>query len=309
LRKAVLIGGKGKVGSYLIPMLVKNGFKVINISRGKTNPNTENPAWQDVEQCTLDRKDPEFPKKISALGADIIFDMICFTCTDMIKLIDAIRSSVSHYLVTGSVWIHGAGSCVPVTEDECREPLEEYGIQKSLMDYTISEEYAKHSFPGTIVHPGHIVCPRELPINPQGCYSLDAFKILKAGTPFYLPNFGMETVHHVHASDVAGVFMASLKTGGPAFGQGFHAVSPRAVTLRGYAKEVASWYGKEADLHFEPFEVWKNRVSPDDADKTLEHMMHNLNASMEKAKRLLNFEPRYTSYEAVRECIDSFGLL
>ena len=118
----------------------------------------------------------------------------------------------------------------------------------------------------------------------------------------------METLHHVHAKDVAGVFLAAVKAGKPAFGQGFHAVSPRAVTLRGYAAEVAGWYGRTADLRFEDFEAWQRRMGEDLAGQTLSHITHSPSASMEKAKRLLGFEPEYTSYRAVRECIASFGL-
>ncbi|MDR3121316.1 MAG: hypothetical protein LBU58_08300, partial [Clostridiales bacterium] len=76
--------------------------------------------------------------------------------------------------------------------------------------------------------------------------------------------------------------------------------------LRGYAREAASWYGKEADLRFEPFDEWKKRVSERDAEATLSHITHSPSASMEKAARLLGFTPRYTSYAAVRECLASF---
>jgi nucleoside-diphosphate-sugar epimerase len=234
--------------------------------------------------------------------------MICFTDDDMRKLIAALRGSVAHYLVTGSIWMHGPSGAVPVSEDECRDPLEEYGIQKNRMDRTITAEFQKDGFPGTAVHPGHIVCPGDIPINPQGCKSLAAFETLKAGKPLYLPNFGMETLHHVHARDVAAIFLAAVKAGKPAYGQGFHAVASRAVTLRGYAREAASWFGKEADLHFEPFDVWKSRVSPEESDATHTHILHSPCSSMEKTKALLGFTPQFSAYEAVRECIGSFGL-
>ena len=72
---------------------------------------------------------------------------------------------------------------------------------------------------------------------------------------------------------------------------------------------AASWYGKEADLAYEPYETWKARVSKEDAESALTHMLHSPSGSMEKAKRLLDFVPKHTSYEAVRECLQSFGEL
>jgi len=44
MRKAVVIGGRGKVGGYLVPMLVNDGFEVICVSRGQTEPFVKNDA-------------------------------------------------------------------------------------------------------------------------------------------------------------------------------------------------------------------------------------------------------------------------
>ena len=308
MKKAVVVGGRGKVGGYLVPMLVKEGFEVLTVSRGRTQPFAGDGVWEQVGQVSLDRDEAGFEDRIKNLRADVVIDMICFKNEDMKRLVGALRGSVAHYLVCGSVWMHGHSGEVPVLEEEGREPLEEYGVQKNLMDKTLAQEYAESKFPGTAVHPGHIVCPGDVPINPQGCKSLAAFETLKAGGPLYLPHFGMETLHHVHAKDVAGVFMAAVKAGGVSFGEGFHAVSPRAVTLRGYAIEVAGWYGRQADLRFEDFEAWKARMGEELASQTHSHILHSPSASMEKANRLLGFTPEYTTYQAVRECIASFGL-
>jgi nucleoside-diphosphate-sugar epimerase len=308
MARAVIIGGKGKVGSYLAPLLAAEGFELVNVSRGKTEPLVPGPVWEKVSQCSLDRGSPGFAERIAELRPDIVLDMICFETADMIALIQALRGKAAHYLVTGSMWMHGPGTAVPVAEDEDREPLEHYGEEKSRMDQTLAREFRDNGFPGTIVHPGHIVCPGDIPINPQGCKSLDAFRTLKNGEPLWLPNFGMETVHHVHAADVAGLFMAALKAGRPSYGEGFHAVSPRALSLRGYAAAAARWYGKKAELRFEPYDAWKNRVPPRDAEAALTHILHSPSGSMEKARRLLGFSPAHKSLEAVRECLGSFGL-
>jgi nucleoside-diphosphate-sugar epimerase len=309
MTRALIIGGKGKVGGYLVPMLVAEGYEVINVSRGITEPYIKSEEWNQVKQLTIDRSMEGFEEQIVAQNPDIVVDMICFKNEDMIRLINSLRNHISHYLVCGSVWMHGHSASIPVLEEESRNPLEEYGIQKNMMDRTISEEFSKHSFPGTIIHPGHIVCPGDIPINPQGCKNLTAFTILKSGEALFLPNFGMETVHHVHAKDVASLFLAAIKAGKPSFGQGFHSVSPRAVSLRGYAEEVASWYGQVANLVFEPFDTWKNRVSEKDAQMTLSHILHSPSASMEKAKRLLGYDPKYTSFEAIKDCLASFKLI
>lgn len=304
MKRAVIIGGKGKVGTYLVPMLVEDGFEVINVSRGASKPFISHGCWDSVKQVDLDRNDPEFPQKIAALKPDIVVDKICFKELDMSALIAALEGQVEHYLVTGSVWCHGTGSVVPTTEEEDLNPFGEYGIEKLKMTQTLKRKYALSHFPGTIIHPGHIVGPGHPPINPQGHHNPKVFEALIHGETVSIPNFGMETVHHVHAIDVAGVFRAAIRAGSPSYGQSFHAVSKGAVTLRGYAKEAASWFGKEANLVFKPFDEFRNDVAESDANETYEHILRSPNHSMEKAKRLLGFTPSYSSFESVKESLD-----
>jgi nucleoside-diphosphate-sugar epimerase len=304
MMRAVVIGGKGKVGTYLVPMLVEDGFEVINVSRGDSKPFISHGCWDQVQQVDLDRNDPEFSRKIAAVQPDIVVDKICFRESDMSALIAALENQAEHYLVTGSIWCHGTSSVVPNTEDEDLNPFGEYGVEKLKMTQTLKRKYALSHFPGTIIHPGHIVGPGHPPINPQGNQNPKVFENLIHGEPVTIPNFGMETVHHVHAMDVAGVFRAAIRAGGPSYGQSFHAVSTGAVTLRGYAKEVASWFGKEANLVFKPFDDFKKDVTETDADSTYNHILRSANHSMEKAKRLLGFTPSYSSFEAVKESLD-----
>ena len=304
MKRAVIMGGKGKVGTYLVPMLVEDGFEVSNVSRGDSKPFISHGCWDSVKQVYLDLNDPEFAQKIAALKPDIVVDKICFKEADLSALIAALEGQVEHYLVTGSVWCHAPGSVVPNTEEEDLQPFGEYGIEKLKMTNTLKRRYALAHFPGTIIHPGHIVGPGHPPINPQGNQNPKVFEALIHGEPVTIPNFGMETVHHVHAADVAGVFRAAIRAGGISYGQSFHAVSPGAVTLRGYAREVASWFGKEANLVFKPFDEFKNDVPETDANVTYEHIVRSSNHSMEKAKRLLGFTPGYSSFAAVRESLD-----
>ena len=131
-----------------------------------------------------------------------------------------------------------------------------------------------------------------------------AFTTLARGETLTLPNFGLETIHHVHADDVAGLFMAAIGNWGASVGESFHAVSDRALTLRGYAEAMAAWFGREPKLDFLPYDRWAVTQAPEDAQATWEHIARSPNCSMEKAKRLLGFTPRFTSLEAVKESVE-----
>jgi len=309
MKKAVLIGGTGKVGSYLAPLLLADGFDVTTVSRTAGEPFVARPGWDEVRRVALDRDDPDFPRRAAELGADVVVDMICFTKDSMSQLVGALTGSVRHYLVCGSVWMHGPSRQVPVEEPEGRDPVDEYGVQKDLMDAEIARLWADEGFPGTAVHPGHIVCPGDVPINPQGFKGLSTFEALKLSEEVCLPNFGMETLHHVAADDVAGVFRAAIATGQPSFGEGFHAVSPRATTLRGYAAEAASWFGQEPKLTFAPFDAWARTVEPWQAAQTREHITRSPSYSTHKTETILGYHPSHTSYETIKNCLASFGML
>jgi nucleoside-diphosphate-sugar epimerase len=113
----------------------------------------------------------------------------------------------------------------------------------------------------------------------------------------------METVHHVHAQDVAQAFWQAIFHWGQAVGESFHVVSPKALTLRGYAEAMAKWFGAEANLSYLPWEQWKETVSEAEAAATWDHIAHSPNCSIKKARRLLDYQPRYTSLQAVQEAV------
>ena len=127
MKHVVIIGGKGKVGTYLVPMLCEAGYRVTNISRGESKPYLPHGCWNSVRQVALDRNGPDFSKQIAALRPDIVIDMICFKAEDMCRLIDMLAGTVQHYLVCGSVWIHGQSVRVPCKEHEALTPFGEYG--------------------------------------------------------------------------------------------------------------------------------------------------------------------------------------
>jgi nucleoside-diphosphate-sugar epimerase len=113
----------------------------------------------------------------------------------------------------------------------------------------------------------------------------------------------METVHHIHADDIAQAFMLALAKWSNAVGESFHVVSKQALTLRGYAEAMAAWFGQPAKLSFLAWDKWQKTVSKEDALATWDHISHSPNCSIEKAQRLLNFQPRYSSLQAVQEAV------
>jgi nucleoside-diphosphate-sugar epimerase len=305
--RAVVIGGTGHIGSYLIPRLVASGYEVFNISRSNRAPYRDHGAWKLVTNIELDRSAEEragkFGKQIRDLRPDMVIDLICFTVESARQLVEALGGEIQQFLHCGTIWVHGPSAQVPTVEETPRKPFGDYGMQKAAIEEYLLREARLAEFRATILHPGHIVGPGWEPLNPAGHFNPKVFELLARGEELSLPNLGLETVHHVHADDVAQAFMQAMVHRGTAIGESFHVVSPAALTLRGYAEAVSAWFGGKARLRFLSWDEWKGTVSKEEAAATWDHIAHSPNCSIEKARRLLDYRPRYSSLEAVFESL------
>jgi nucleoside-diphosphate-sugar epimerase len=305
--RVVVIGGTGHIGTYLIPRLVASGYEVLNVSRSKRAPYSEHSAWKSVAHFGMDRSEEErsgkFGKQIRDLRPDVVIDLICFTVESARHLVEALRGELQHFLHCGTIWVHGPSVEVPTTEEAPRRPFGDYGIQKAAIEAYLLREARLAGFPATILHPGHIVGPGWEPLNPAGHFNPQVFERLARGEELSLPNLGLETVHHVHADDVAQTFTQAIIHRSVALGESFHAVSPAALTLRGYAEAVFTWFGEKAKIRLLSWDEWQCTVSKEEAAATWDHIAHSPNCSIAKARRLLDYQPRFSSLQAVHESL------
>lgn len=305
--RIVVIGATGHVGGYLIPRLVTAGHDVIAISRGQHALYRQDPAWHSVRSISADRQAEDeagsFAGRIADLHPDIVIDMICFTRESAEQLVDALAGRIGLLLHCGSIWVHGPSVEVPTTEDTPRRPFGEYGIGKAAIERVLIEGSNSGRLPAIVLHPGHISGPGWAPINPAGNLDLDVWQRLATRQRIALANFGLETLHHVHADDVAQAFELAIGRPAGSVGQSFHVVSEKAITLRGYAEAVASWFGLDADISYLPYAEFRETTSADHADVTFEHIARSSSASIDKARHQLGYRPRYSSLQTVAEAV------
>jgi nucleoside-diphosphate-sugar epimerase len=301
--RVVVIGATGHVGTYLVPRLVRAGWDVVALSRGEREPYTPAPEWRAVERVTADREAEDaagsFGERIAALEADAVIDMICFNAASAEMLLDALRPSRPLLVHCGTIWVHGPAARVPVTEDEPRTAYGEYGTGKAEIEALLRREPTVSS---VVLHPGHITGPGWDVITPAGNLDPDVWRRLARGEPLALPDLGLGVLHHVHADDVAQGFERAL-TSPAAVGSSFHVVSAQAMTLRGLAAGVAAWFGREPVLDLVDWPEFERRVGAGHAEATREHVGRSIAASIDRARAVLGYAPRYSSLEALREAV------
>ncbi len=307
--KIVVIGASGHVGGYLVPALVRDGHQVVAVTRGVSRPYRDDEAWVQVEHLVADRVAEDaagtFGARIAGLGADVVVDLICFTEDSARAFVDALRGRVQQLVHIGTIWVNGYLTQVPATEDEPRRPWGEYGTRKAAIERLLLDESRRPGgLPVAIVHPGHISGPGWPIIGPQGTVDVSVWRTLATGGELVLPGFGLETVHHVHAADVAQLVGLAIAHPDRANGEAFYAVSPRAVTLRGLAEAAAAWFGREARLRFAPFDEFAATLPDEHHAAAYEHVARSHSMSIEKGRRLLGYAPGYTSLEAVAEAVE-----
>jgi nucleoside-diphosphate-sugar epimerase len=304
--RVVVIGATGHIGSYLVPRLVRARHEVIAVSRGARKPYHEAVEWRSVERVSLDRDAEEtadtFGRRIADLQPDAVIDLICFTPASAQHLVDALRPARPLLLHCGTIWVHGRTGRVPVTEDEPRTGYGEYGGDKVAIEALLQGEARAGGVPTVVLHPGHICGPGWPVITPAGNLDADVWRQLAVGEPVALPALGLGVLNHVHADDVAQAFERALSRPA-AIGASFHAVAEQAMTCRGLAEGVASWFGREAVLDLVEWDEFERRVDPEHAAATRDHIERSITASIERSRSILGYVPRYSSLEALHESL------
>jgi len=307
MSRIIVIGGSGHIGAYLIPALVEQGHDVVNVSRGQSGKYRPHTAWQSVEQVTLDRTAEErsgrFASRMAGLRPDIVVDLISFDLPGTQSLVHALRGKVEHFLHCGTIWVYGHQPAIPVDEGEPVNPFGEYGINKAAIETWLLHESRRTGFPATVFRPGHIVGPGWAPIGPCGNLDVEVFSRMARGEEISLPNCGLETLHHVHADDIAQFVMRAIANRPASVGETFNVVAEKALNLRGYAEAMFRWFGVEPRIRFQPFDEWKVGQTREQAEQAWEHIARSPCMSMEKARRRLGYQPRYTSLAAIQEAV------
>ena len=306
MSRVVVIGATGHIGTYLVPRLVQGGHEVIAMSRGTRDPYHASPQWESVTRVTVDRDAEDeagtFGARVADLRPDIVIDLICFTAASARQLTDALRPSRPLLIHCGTIWVHGPALRVPVTEDEPRTAYGEYGTGKAAIEALLQRETLAGGVPAVVLHPGHISGPGWPVITPAGNLDPAAWTWLATGQPLALPDNGLGVLNHVHADDVAQAFERAMSRPA-AIGASFHVVAEQAMTLRGLAAEVAGWFGREPVLEFTDWAEFERRVGAEHADATREHVGRSIAASIDRARHVLGYQPRFTSLDAMRESV------
>ena len=305
--RIVVIGGSGHVGSFLVPRLVRAGHEVVNLTRGIQAPYLDDEAWSEVTQFPVDRAAEDaagtFGKRVAALEAEVVVDLICFTPDSAGALVEALRGRSRHLVHCGTIWRYGASVKQPMREDDTSPPFGEYGTGKAAVAELLAAETRSGGLVTTVLQPGHISGPGWPPIGPLGNLDPDVWYALSAGREIVVPGLGAELMHHVHADDVAQAFQLAVERRDAAAGESFNVVAPSALTVRGFLAIAAGWFGRTARTRSVSWAEFRSGTTEELADSSWQHLSRSQCASIEKSRRLLGYAPAFEPEAAVLDGI------
>ncbi|MDD6309328.1 MAG: NAD(P)-dependent oxidoreductase [Clostridia bacterium] len=314
MKRAFVVGASGHAGSYLVPKLIEMGYEVHAVARGNRAPYTaEDPAWGKVIWHYMERRTAEGAAAVSALAAElapqVLCDLISYTKEEMQHTLNPILEKPDlaknmHVIQLGTVWVYGVKLFVPVTEDHPRNTDDGYGANKAIIERYLHSLAAEGKIKSTVIFPGHISGRGWVPINPQGNVNMQVYRDIREGKPIMIPDDGNHTLHHVHSADIADLIAVAIENPDKANGETFHATTERAVTLSGMAEMLYRHFGHVPKMEYVRMEKLKQVLSEYDYINTSRHLLFSSQCSMEKAKRMLGFVPKYNTLETILDCLN-----
>ena len=124
MRKVLVLGGTGVMGSYLIPRLLKLGFMVDTVSLD--NKQSQNPK---LRYFIGNAKDLNYLKELVKNDYDAIVDFMIYSTPEFFERCKFFLENTQHYIYLSSYRVY-ADSRLPITEDSPR-----------LLDVSMDKEY------------------------------------------------------------------------------------------------------------------------------------------------------------------------
>ncbi|MDN5976269.1 NAD-dependent epimerase/dehydratase family protein [Acidipropionibacterium jensenii] len=126
---------------------------------------------------------------------------------------------------------------------------------------------------------------------------------MAAPPPLPIPDGGTQMLHHVHADDVAQAFERAVDRRPRVVGADLNIVSGSAMSARGFATIAAGWFGRSAVLEDVSWQQFRDATSAEDAELSWRHLHRSHYASIDKARRLLGYAPRFEPEDAVHQAL------
>lgn len=299
MKKVLVTGGLGFIGSNLVDSLIEHGHKVIVVDWNK--PSFFKPLNKKAIFYRLDFTTPaiqkvikkEKPEAVIHLAANIsvpksvrdpIYDALNNVIGSIYLLEAACRNGVKRFIFssTGGA-IYGDYPLFPTPELRSTKPLSPYGIGKQAFEYYLFHAAKQHGLSTIILRMSNVYGPRQGLGGESGVAGIFSKKIVM-NEPVEIYSFGKETRDYVFIDDVVSAFHKALDSEV----EGFVNISTnKEVSTKKFFDILVKISGKKVEGHLLP---------PRSKGEVIRSMMDN-----RLAKKKLGWQPKISLEEGLKK--------
>ncbi|MBA7525205.1 UDP-glucose 4-epimerase [subsurface metagenome] len=305
--RILITGGAGFIGSHVAEAYLQGGHEVIIVDNLSSGRKENIPA--DAKFYLLDIRSAEIEQVFKIEKPDLVNhhaaqisvavssrNPILDSQVNSQGLLNILQSSVSNgvrkfiFISTGGA-IYGDTENMPTPEEHDAQPLSPYGIHKLLGENYLRFYKSQYGLDYSVLRYSNVYGPRQNPEGEAGVVAILINQLLSGRVPtiYAYPDEpeGMSR-DYVYVEDVARVsLLAAVKGSAEIFNIGTE-VATRTGTL----------YRKIGAFFASPPEPQRGEPLPGD--------LRNSCLSTAKAKRVLNWTPRFDLAQGLKKTVDHF---
>ena len=290
MRKALVTGGAGFIGSHVADTFIANGWEVTivdDLSSGKRENIPGNAKFHEIGVNS-----PEFASLASSGNFDVVAHLagqidvrksVADPVVDArinilgtLNLMEALRKNGARTRVvftsTGGV-LYGDFNTPPNFETFPKDPESPYAIAKLSVEYYLAYYSRVHDRDYAAVRFGNVYGPRQDPHGEAGVVAIFCGRILN-NRPLTVFGDGLQTRDYVYVGDVArAVWLAATKplpAKGRLDARGFNIGTGKGTSVLEVARLLQATAGSDIPIEFAPHRPGEQQESFVNADKARE---------------------------------------
>ncbi|MGI8437850.1 MAG: NAD-dependent epimerase/dehydratase family protein [Chthoniobacterales bacterium] len=295
MARYLVTGGAGFIGSHLVDHLLAAGHEVMvvdDFSTGRRENLAAHPRLTVLEGDILEMEAKQFPQPFEGVAHLAAWASVNDSWTSLrrahevnlsatVRVLDLARVlQIPRVVYASSAAVYGAPARIPIREDDAAQPLSPYGLQKLAGEH-YGRLLAQEEGPTFVaLRFFNVFGPRQVASSPYSGVISKFAAAFRSGGPIKINGDGRQTRDFVYVADLTRGLSAALAAPGlPPFtvcnlGTG------NAITIRALAETMRLL-----------FPGWSGAVEHGPA---LPGDIVHSQATIEVARRLLGYEPKYS---------------
>jgi len=303
MKKVLVTGGAGFIGSHLVDELVSRGYQVIvidNLSTGKKenlNPRAKFYKLDIQDSKISDVFQEEKPEIVFHLAAQInvrksVEDPIENGKNNIMGSLNLLENCKKFkiqkvvFSSTGGA-IYGDANIIPTPEDYIESPLSPYGIEKLAVDKYLNYYYRVFGLPYISLRYANVYGPRQNPKGEAGVIAIFIDKMLSGQQPI-INGDGKQTRDFVYVKDVVRANLLALSKSQVGI---FNVGTGRETNINSIFQELRKLINSDFK------EIHGPAIPGEQKRSCLDYS---------KIKKELGWEPQYSLEEGLKETVEWF---